>query len=69
MSKFKDPGLLIATVIYKGNAILTYTKESIRDETLYRAEVITLTNRIEGEWTANPKEAEFAAEELINSWN
>ena len=69
MSKFKDPGLLIATVIYKGNAILTYTKNSIRDETLYRTEVVAPSNRIEGDWTANPKEAEFAAEELINSWN
>ena len=69
MSKFKDPGLLIATVIYRGNAILTYTKKSSFDETLYRAEVVAPSNRIEGDWTANPKAAEFAAEELINSWN
>ncbi len=69
MSQFTEPGVLVATVCYEGNAILTYTKNSIRDETLYRAEVITSTNRIEGDWTANPEEATFAAEELINSWN
>ena len=71
MSKFTNSGQLVATAMYKGNAILTYTREStsIKDQKLYRAEVVTSTNRIEGDWTANPKEAEFAAEELINSWN